>query len=151
MLYILYLRMLYIYCANKTLGEIPLMIVNDLEDIKTRFMLTEAHKVIIRNYNANDIKKVFRLWERNIGDTWPIDFSIFKSIIESNNKMNNHYVAEINNNIIGFIATGLNDISIPKSRGSIVVLLIDRNKQRQGLGSELLKKAENHLISKGVH
>lgn len=106
--------------------------------------------MIIRNYKDNDIKNIYKLWETNISDKWPIDFSFFESIIESNNNGCSHYVAEFNNSIIGFIATGLKDINESKPRGSIVVLLVDRHNQRQGIGSKLLTIAENHLIFQGV-
>jgi ribosomal protein S18 acetylase RimI-like enzyme len=101
--------------------------------------------MIIREYKIEDGEKVYRLWQSTINEIWPIDLQLFLSIIHDSFENTCHFVAEENGKLIGFVASRFGAINESKSRGSILLILVDKAKQRKGLGKTLLEIALKEL------
>lgn len=99
----------------------------------------------IRKYKMEDGEKVFGLWKSTIGGTWPIDLQFFLSVIHDSFDKTCHFVAEENNELIGFVASRSGDLNAPKPRGSTLLILVDKAKQRKGIGKILLETALREL------
>lgn len=104
----------------------------------------------IRKYEIEDDKKVFSLWKSTVGNIWPIDLQFFLSVIHDSFDKTSHFVAEVDNEVIGFIASRSGDLNAPKPRGSILLILVDEAKQKKGIGKILLKTALRDLKAHGT-
>jgi len=91
-------------------------------------------KPSFRQYNPKiDEVNVFNLWQENFGKIWPLELDTFNQILCSGE----HFVAEENQKIIGFIAT-----QTLGEKASILTCLGD--------DKELLNYVINYLKSKEV-
>lgn len=104
----------------------------------------------IRNYNKTDGEKVFELWQKTIGDKWPIDSQLFLPIINDSFDKTAHFVAEENGQLVGFIASRFGNLDTPKPKGSILLLIVHNAKQNKGIGKTLLDRAIQALKTKNI-
>ncbi|MGG4340438.1 GNAT family N-acetyltransferase [Paenibacillus lautus] len=106
--------------------------------------------MIVRTCNHNDYKAIYELWIMNLGQQWPIEYVIFDKIIRDNDSGTSHFVAEINGNVVGFIATGTSYGLQTDLHGSILLVVVEKQNQGKGIGKQLVTHAEQYLFSKGV-
>ena len=91
-------------------------------------------KLNIRQYDPKlDAESVFKLWQENFGEHWPLELAIFNQIISSGD----HFVETDNQKITGFIAT-----QTTGEKASILTII--------GENKELLNFAIQYLKSKQV-
>ncbi|GIN70250.1 hypothetical protein J14TS2_07250 [Bacillus sp. J14TS2] len=106
--------------------------------------------MIVRNFKNSDLIKMYRLWELNLRHKWPIEYQDFERIIRSTDSSHSHFIAEIDNHIVGFIITGISSTNNPRPRGSVVLIIVNQLDQGKGIGKKLLSIGERHLHSQGV-
>ena len=97
--------------------------------------------MIVKRFEGSDYEGVLKLWNNSLGDIWPIK----KEQIESRINSGYNLVVEIREAMIGFINCQHND-----KKGQVTLLMIDKNYQRQGLGTRLLTEAIKQLKDWGV-
>ena len=110
--------------------------------------------IMIRPYHpAKDEQAVFALWNSLLGDTWPLSLHTFHNITLDSiaYQEGDHLIAEDEHTILGFLATQTK----PKKhqaqpRGEIMLLLVEKTKQRTGIGRRLLTAGLAHLQRKGM-
>ncbi|MBO0992947.1 GNAT family N-acetyltransferase [Bacillus sp. SD088] len=106
--------------------------------------------MIVRNFKNSDLINMYRLWELNLRHKWPIEYQDFERIIRSTDNGHSHFIAEIDNHIVGFIITGINITGKPRPHGSVVLIIVNQQDQGKGVGKKLLSFDERHLHSQGV-
>lgn len=96
---------------------------------------------------------VLDLWERAMGDTYPVSDRVFLSRTcgRTTYEPGDAVVAEENGQIIGFIMVelGRKCNTVPE-QASIMTLFVDPAHQRQGIGSAILRVMEEKLRGLGV-
>lgn len=105
------------------------------------------------------LTEICRLWNRELGDQFPMQEQLFKqnSFDDVNVLKEGSWIAldEASEKVVGFVVTKLwqeqRDFVLGAGAGWIQVLLVDRDHRKQGIGSELLKRAEGALLEHGVH
>ena len=112
----------------------------------------------IHDYDpASHEAQVFALWERALGDVWPLSRATFRHVTLDSPvyRPGDHLVAITREgDIAGFVATqpqGLpeGDASLTLA-GELMVILVDPALQRQGIGRDLLDHALDTLRRRGV-
>ncbi len=98
---------------------------------------------IANHLTAEHRLEVYDLWQSELGDVWPINQSVFDEIVFSKNSVN--YLARENGKLAGILST-----QITNDTGSIVCIVVDKSRQRQGIGTQLLNRAIENLTLKGV-
>ena len=81
----------------------------------------------------------FSIWERTLGDRWPISLEVFRDITEGvSSGMQTHQLAAVDKagRVVGYIGSQIRPRE--DTEVSIVLLAIDPDFQRQGLGTRLL-------------
>jgi ribosomal protein S18 acetylase RimI-like enzyme len=101
---------------------------------------------IIETYQEKrDANHVYDIWNQNLKELWPIKERIFKrKLLEGK-----HFVVRKSEKVIGFIATQQNLID-KTLRGGIMLILVDRKHQRQGIGKTVLNYAIESLSKDGI-
>jgi GNAT superfamily N-acetyltransferase len=101
---------------------------------------------------AKDEQAVFALWNSLLGDSWPLSLHTFHNIILDPiaYQERDHFIAEDEHAVLGFLATQTK----PKKhraqpRGETMLLLVEKTKQRTGIGSRLLAAGLAHLKREG--
>ncbi|WP_040411408.1 GNAT family N-acetyltransferase [Desulfosporosinus sp. OT] len=61
------------------------------------------------------------------------------------------YVAEMNNEVVGWVHVSLYKTLVSEKRANISGLVVDRNSQRRGVGKELMRSAEEWAKNWGCH
>ena len=103
-----------------------------------------------------DAGEVFALWQRALGDSYPISERAFWQNTSANPlyQPGDALVARAGDQVIGFCLTRFDVATTTPPQtpcpGSVSVLLVDPGHRRQGLGTELLHEAETHLRRRGV-
>jgi GNAT superfamily N-acetyltransferase len=100
-----------------------------------------------------------RLWNRELGDLFPMQEQLLKqnSFDDVNVLKEGSWIAleEDSGKVAGFVVAKLwqeqRDFVLGAGAGWIQVLLVDREYRKQGIGSELLKRAETALTAHGAH
>jgi len=90
-------------------------------------------------------KPVFQLWQKTIGQLWPLDKLSLQRVLA---RAGTHFVAlegDENGPIVGFVAT-----NVEEHTGHITLLLVTPDKQRQGIGKALHDTAIVHFRQTGV-
>ncbi|WP_407272021.1 GNAT family N-acetyltransferase [Radiobacillus sp. PE A8.2] len=112
-----------------------------------------------KSLNNHDVDKICRLWNKEIGEEFPISTSLFKecSVEDVNVVKAGSLVAidEETDQIVGFIVAKRFqdqkcDVALDPNIGWIQVLLVDREYRNKGIGSTLLAMAEDALQQTGV-
>jgi predicted N-acetyltransferase YhbS len=111
--------------------------------------------VSIRPYNPQqDLAALFELWPAALAPLWPITRpELLRAILtdHSNYRTGDHWVAEASGRIVGLVATQIDRRnSTPNPYGGIAVLLVDPQRQRQGIGSALHEAALSYLKQMGI-
>lgn len=110
---------------------------------------------MIRPYNPQqDLAALFELWQAALTPLWPITRPEFLQAVltdHSNYRARDHWVAEASGQLVGFVATQIERGDHgPNPYGGIAVLLVDPQRQRQGIGSALHEAALSHLKQMGI-
>ncbi len=107
----------------------------------------------IRPYRpTRDEAGVFDLWQATFGAAWPLTRDVFRRVTAETAvyRAGDHFVAEENGALVGFVATqAMGNLSFPRT-GHIVALLVARDQRRRGIGQDLHDAALNHLLEVGV-
>lgn len=103
--------------------------------------------LFIRPYRAADFDVLFALWETTLGESWPLTADYLRCMVSgyARYKDGDHFVAEQDGKVIGFVATQ-ND----SKRGGIPFLIVNPNQQRQGIGRQLNTTAMEHLRGQNI-
>lgn len=106
---------------------------------------------------AQDEAAVYALWQRLLGGTWPISRAVFHKTTVGNSvyRTDDHAVAVTGNDqIVGFVATqmrALPDVAASdQSPGELMVMLVNPDYQRQGIGTALLDRGLAVLKGRGA-
>lgn len=98
--------------------------------------------ITIRPYNPkNDENWAYSLWNKTVGEEWPLDHQTFQNITVKNPQYQHgdHLVASLDGKTVGFIASQTRvDEAAQRNRGEIMVILVDPGHQRSGVGTALL-------------
>ena len=109
---------------------------------------------IVRTFNEErDADAVFDLYQTCFQNLWPLTPDVFHLLISQHADYHpgDHFVAEKDGRIIGFVATQLTrTTSTPSSKGGIALLMVHPDHRRQGLGRQLHHVALHHLNQAGV-
>lgn len=106
----------------------------------------------IRPYDPQrDALEVYALWQRTLGHQWPLSYEIFHSVTVGNPvyRQGDHFVAVSGEEIVGWIATQVNQRE-SSQEGSIIALLVSPAYQRRGVGGMLHDHALSFLKQRGV-
>ncbi|WP_125154159.1 GNAT family N-acetyltransferase [Clostridium rectalis] len=106
---------------------------------------------------SQELFKIVRLWNNNIGNIFPLDNGLFhQNITKDRNLLRKDIIgAFVENKLLGFIIFKQqiykNGIIEPdKTQGNINSIVVDFKYRNQGIGSKLLYIAENILLARGV-
>jgi GNAT superfamily N-acetyltransferase len=106
----------------------------------------------IRPYDAKrDGDAAYALWQAALGDLWPTTAEAFHRVLSGyvTYADGNHFVAERGGRLLGLVATQTKrNETNAKRRGSIPLLMVAPEARRQGIGTELLEMAQEHLRRK---
>ena len=101
----------------------------------------------IREMEFKDYPEVILLWNRELGLI--INLEQFRSRIERMNKKNDYktFVALLDNEVVGFITT-VKTMAIEFETGYLKIngLAVGKNYQNKGIGTKLLKFAEDYAF-----
>lgn len=100
------------------------------------------HPETIEPYTISDLAPAFALWQITLGQTWPIDFTRFRQILQAPGAQ--HFVAKEHEQLVGLAAT-TQSAELERRTGYLQLLLIAPRWQRKGLGSALHEAAMQHL------
>lgn len=98
----------------------------------------------IEPYVTNNLATLFSLWQRTIGQEWPLTGNRFEQILLGTNSQ--LFVARKDEHIVGFVVTRKDEAS----NGYISALLVALEWQRQGIGTLLHQAALQYLREQGV-
>lgn len=104
----------------------------------------------IRAYQPQiDLEAVFSLWQTTLNTDWQLDYATFSQLIDEVPvyRTEDRLVAYTDNGeIVGFVATQAPEGS---SEASLVLLMVNTEWQRQGIGKQLHAAALQHLTEFG--
>lgn len=104
----------------------------------------------------NDVEVLVNLWNKNIGDDFPMTRRLFiQNSIEDLNVVNEaSFCAIVEGKTVGFIVSKTYQEPIeygqPKNIGWIQVLIVDKHYRNRGIGTKLLNSALNQLKQLGI-
>ncbi|GCE19269.1 GNAT family N-acetyltransferase [Dictyobacter kobayashii] len=102
----------------------------------------------IQHYDANrDAADVYALWQAALSSVWPLTQPRLQKVLHGTEPQ--HFVARINGQIVGFVATFKRSYGAEKV-GQLAALLIHPDAHRQGIGSALHDAALDHFRSSGL-
>src|SRR5215475_14047035 len=102
---------------------------------------------------GRDGAAVFDLWQRTLGQEWPLTLALFQQVIghADTARARGHFVAVEESAIVGFIATQAQlSHGTTNPQGNIVALCVAPEARRRSIGSALHDRALEHLRSVGV-
>lgn len=101
----------------------------------------------IRPYRPADFDALFALWGSTLGDSWPLTADYLRHMVSAyaRYKEGDHFVAEVDGLVTGFVATQHNG-----KRGGIPFLIVSPKHQRQGIGRQLNTTAMEHLRGQSI-
>jgi GNAT superfamily N-acetyltransferase len=106
----------------------------------------------IREIRTNDYPKVLSLWNNELGNC-NITVENISARFERMNKDDNYktFVALLENNVVGVI-TVVQTMALDYETGYLKIngLAVQENFQGKGIGTKLLKHAENYALEKGL-
>lgn len=108
-------------------------------------------------WNRDRIDDLVELWNKEIGDLFPMRRELFEqnSFDDVNVDWQGSLVALDDERVVGFVVVKRwqdpVDVGMSENVGWIQVLLVDQDVRGQGIGTGLLKHAEEQLMNKGIH
>src|SRR5450631_340432 len=91
--------------------------------------------LIIEPYRPQqDAQPLYALWQANLEQTWPITYAFMQAVLNSNEP--EHFVARLDNMLVGFVATGKSG-SLELRSGHLALLLVAPEQHGQGIGTLL--------------
>ena len=99
----------------------------------------------IRPYDPQrDEGQVYGLWQRTLGQAWPLSRAAFHYVTVGNEayQPGDHVVAQVDREVVGFC--GAQAWPVPGGsapRGELGVVMVGPGYQRQGIGCALLERA----------
>lgn len=100
----------------------------------------------ITPYQAErDEAAVAELWQRALGERWPMTPELLRLVLAAPGTQNEHLVARDGAALVGLAATQRHG-----ERGNLVALVVDPERQRQGVGTALHDAALDLLRGSGV-
>lgn len=108
-----------------------------------------------REIEQENYGEIISLWNKNIGVAYPMDHRLFEENLEADHNFKKIVAAYCGGSLIGFVImkqwTEKSGNILPNNGvGHINSIIVDANYRNQGIGSELLNKAEDELKAKGV-
>lgn len=101
---------------------------------------------LIQTYETSrDEAAAFELWQRALGAQWPMTAGLLRLVLEAPSTHNAHLVAYAGERLVGLAATQRQG-----ERGNLTALLVDPDRQRQGIGMALHDAALDLLRGAGV-
>ncbi len=113
--------------------------------------------ILIREYEPRrDEPAAFILWQRTLGDFWPVSRDAFHDRTVGSGLFlpGDHYVSEAEGDLIGFVATQAR--SLPgvqpdlQPRGELMAIAVDPQHRHQGIGRALVTRATARLKERGM-
>jgi beta-N-acetylhexosaminidase len=103
----------------------------------------------IRPYRSTDFDVVYALWQSALATNWPLTPQFLARMVsgQPNDQEGDHFVAEHDGRVIGFIAT---QTDTSEKAGGIPLMLVAPGHQRQGIGTMLHTTAIERLRTQGV-
>lgn len=99
--------------------------------------------------------KIIELWNKNIGVIYPMDEGLIKQNLKADSNWRKILGAYYEGELVGFVimkqwTVASGEISPKNTTGYINFFIVDMNYRHQGIGSKLLKLAEEELKGCGV-
>lgn len=85
----------------------------------------------------------FPMWQSALGGEWNIDSSLYRDIFSDKQ----YITADLEGKTIGFVAY---DFDVQQQLGSINLIVVDSEYQRQGIGGRLITEAKKSLAEKNI-
>lgn len=100
---------------------------------------------IVRGFNhQNDSEKVFKLYEKTVGNHWPLERDDFFKIINDHYEEGNALIELENNEVSSFISAQI----VPQKTASIVIFLHQNKKPTNNLLNSLIGYFKNKRVKK---
>jgi ribosomal protein S18 acetylase RimI-like enzyme len=101
----------------------------------------------IRPYRAADFDALYTIWQSTLGESWPLTADDLRHMVSGYARYQDgdHFVAEADGQVVGFVATQHNG-----KAGGIPFLIVNPDRQRQGIGRQLNTAAITHLQQQGI-
>ncbi|KAI8390948.1 glycoside hydrolase superfamily [Radiomyces spectabilis] len=101
----------------------------------------------VSDYHDSDLKDVFKIWQDNFQDTWPLSFDKFELVLRTSQEPRHFVVraSKVKGEVIGFVSTQMVD-----SVGQVALLMVAPQYQKQGVGSLLHDHAVAYLRNAGA-
>ena len=115
--------------------------------MRTRFNAAE----IVPYRPDTDCEGAYSLWERNLGGRWPITLGIFREVTEAVHSGVETYqllAKDPTGQVLGYFCSQIRPYK--DTEASIVLLVVDPDCQRQGIGTRLLHAALERFKGKKI-
>ena len=102
--------------------------------------------------SATDHPALAALWDVTLGDTYPLDAVTLANALANpeTGQRGRHFLARIDNQLVGFIGTQINQVAPHPPSGFILCIVVHPAFQRRGIGSALLHTATAYFREEGV-
>jgi beta-N-acetylhexosaminidase len=100
-----------------------------------------------------DEPEAYALWQAALGSHWPVSRRTFHRVTVGSGvyEPGDHLVAQEGDRVIGFAGTQTRRVpGDERPRGSILLIMVEPSRQRQGIGRALLEQALGVLQQRGV-
>jgi predicted N-acetyltransferase YhbS len=102
----------------------------------------------IQQYDANrDAAAVYELWQTALANEWPLSVERMNKVLAQSEPQ--HFVARVNNKVVGFVAT-FKSFREKEKIGHLGALFVSPEMQGQGVGTALHVAALDYLRSKDL-
>lgn len=95
----------------------------------------------IKICKIKDLTDIYGLWNKSLGDLWPIEIAQ----LENRLIQGMSFVAENNGKLLGYVNCQFID-----KKGQITLIMVNKDKQRKGIGTQLLNEARKYLTENGI-
>ena len=110
-------------------------------------------RVSIRPYRSSeDAEAAISLWQASFGKTWPTRYDVFQAVTTGHRhyREGDHFVAECEGSIVGFVATQVHRGDPPSDVGGIAAIVVSPKARHRGIGKALHQRAMVHLRETGM-
>jgi N-acetylglutamate synthase-like GNAT family acetyltransferase len=100
------------------------------------------------DYNI-DLENIYFIYNEVLGSEWPVSKVMFQNVLFNNSyyQLGDHLVIRRGNELCGFVAS---QVSINRHMSEIMLIIVKKSYQKQGIGTKLLLESINNLKKRGI-